>query len=59
MRNARIIRKTAETDIMLTLDLDGNGVSQIKFAVGGEEGQHVVEKADSCLDLAFAGTVQV
>ena len=34
MRNAQIIRKTAETDIMLTLDLDGNGVSQIKTGVG-------------------------
>ena len=34
MRTAEIIRKTAETDIMLTLDLDGNGVSQIKTGVG-------------------------
>ena len=34
MRTAQIIRKTAETDIMLTLDLDGNGKSQIKTGVG-------------------------
>ena len=34
MRTAEIILKTAETDIMLTLDLDGNGVSQIKTGVG-------------------------
>ena len=34
MRTAQIIRKTAETDIMLILDLDGNGVSQIKTGVG-------------------------
>ena len=34
MRTAEILRKTAETDIMLTLDLDGNGVSQIKTGVG-------------------------
>ena len=34
MRTAEIIRKTAETDIMLTLDLDGNGVSQIQTGVG-------------------------
>ena len=34
MRTAQIIRKTAETDIMFTLDLDGNGVSQIQTGVG-------------------------
>ena len=34
MRTAEILRKTAETDIMLTLDLDGNGVSQIQTGVG-------------------------
>lgn len=34
MRTAEIIRKTAETDIMLTLNLDGNGKSQIKTGVG-------------------------
>ena len=34
MRTAQILRKTAETDIMLTLNLDGNGVSQIQTGVG-------------------------
>ena len=34
MRTAQIIRKTAETDIMLTLNLDGTGKSQIKTGVG-------------------------
>ena len=34
MRTAEIIRKTAETDIMLTLNLDGTGNSTIKTGVG-------------------------
>lgn len=34
MREAQIIRKTAETDIMLTLNLDGSGKSEIKTGVG-------------------------
>lgn len=34
MREARIERKTAETDIMLTLNLDGSGKSDIKTGVG-------------------------
>ena len=34
MRTAEITRKTAETDIMLTLNLDGTGKSQIKTGVG-------------------------
>ena len=34
MRTAEIIRKTAETDIMLTLNLDGTGKSTIKTGVG-------------------------
>ena len=34
MRTAEIIRKTAETDIMLTLNLDGTGKGQIKTGVG-------------------------
>ena len=34
MRTAEILRKTAETDIMLTLNLDGNGNSQIKTGLG-------------------------
>lgn len=34
MRTAEIIRKTAETDIMLTLTLDGSGKSRIQTGVG-------------------------
>ena len=34
MRTAEIIRKTAETDIMLTLNLDGTGNSTVKTGVG-------------------------
>ena len=34
MREARIERKTAETDIMLTLNLDGGGKNDIKTGVG-------------------------
>ena len=34
MRNAEIIRKTAETDIKLTLQLDGEGVSNIDTGCG-------------------------
>ena len=34
MREAQIIRKTAETDIMLTLNLDGSGKNDIKTGVG-------------------------
>ena len=34
MRTAEILRKTAETDIMLTLNLDGTGKSAVKTGVG-------------------------
>ena len=34
MRTAEILRKTAETDIMLTLNLDGRGKSDIHTGVG-------------------------
>ena len=34
MRTAEIVRKTAETDIMLTLNLDGSGKSTVKTGVG-------------------------
>ena len=34
MRKAGIDRKTAETDISLTLDLDGNGRSDIQSGLG-------------------------
>ena len=34
MRKAEIIRKTAETDIRLCLDLDGSGQNKIDTGVG-------------------------
>ena len=34
MRTAEILRKTAETDIMLTLNLDGSGKSAVQTGVG-------------------------
>ena len=34
MRTAQILRKTAETDIMLTLNLDGTGKSTVRTGVG-------------------------
>ena len=34
MRTAEIIRRTAETDIMLTINLDGTGKSTIATGVG-------------------------
>ena len=34
MRTAEVIRKTAETEIVLKLDLDGSGVSDISSGVG-------------------------
>ena len=34
MRTAEINRKTAETDIMLTLDLDGRGCSEVDTGIG-------------------------
>ena len=34
MRSAEIIRKTAETDIMLTLNLDGTGMADIATGCG-------------------------
>ena len=34
MRTAQILRKTAETDIMLTINLDGTGKSTVKTGVG-------------------------
>ena len=34
MRNAEIVRKTAETDIKLSLTLDGRGVSETDTGCG-------------------------
>ena len=34
MRNSEIVRKSGETDIRLTLNLDGNGKSEIQSGCG-------------------------
>ena len=34
MRTAEIKRKTAETDVFLSLNLDGSGISEINTGVG-------------------------
>ena len=34
MRNAEIVRKTAETDIALSLELDGNGIANVDTGCG-------------------------
>ena len=34
MRKAEVVRKTAETDIVLSVDLDGTGASKISTGVG-------------------------
>ena len=34
MRNSKIVRKTAETDIELALEIDGSGKSELKCEVG-------------------------
>ena len=39
MRTARIARKTNETDITLTICLDGRGVSAIQSGVGFQIGR--------------------
>ena len=53
MRTAEILRKTAETDIMLTLDLDGNGVSQIQTGVGFLDHMMTLFAAHGKIDLTL------
>lgn len=52
MRTAEITRKTAETDIMLTLNLDGTGKSQIKTQVGFLDHMLTLFAAHGKFDLA-------
>lgn len=52
MRTAEIARKTAETDIMLTLNLDGTGKSQIKTQVGFLDHMLTLFAAHGKFDLA-------
>ncbi len=51
-RLAKIDRKTAETDIQLTLDLDGTGVSQISTGVGFFDHMLDLFCRHGCFDLS-------
>ena len=61
MRKAEIIRKTAETDICLSLNLDGNGKSEINSACGFLDHMLTLFSKHSGYDLALTckGDVQV
>ena len=61
MRNAEIVRKTAETDIRLTLNLDGNGKSTIDSGCGFLDHMLTLFSKHSGYDLALTckGDVQV
>ena len=60
MRQAELSRKTAETDIWLSLDLDGTGKSEIETGCGFLDhmltlfARHTVEDIGICLGDAFA-----
>lgn len=51
MRNSKIVRKTAETDIILSLDLDGNGRSAIDTGCGFMDHMLTLFASHSCFDL--------
>ena len=51
MRNSEIIRKTAETDIVLKLDLDGNGKSIIDTGCGFFDHMLTLFSSHGCFDL--------
>ena len=51
MRTATINRKTAETDICLTLNLDGTGVSDIKSGCGFLDHMLTLLAKHGCFDL--------
>ena len=51
MRTAEVIRKTAETDIMLTLNLDGTGKSTVKTGVGFLDHMLILFAAHGKFDL--------
>ncbi len=61
MRKARISRKTAETDITLTLDLDGSGTYDIQTGVGFFDHMLTAFARHGGFDLAVtcAGDTQV
>lgn len=56
MRTGRIVRKTAETDIMLTLNLDGTGISNISTGCGFLDHMLTLFAAHGKFDLTVACT---
>lgn len=56
MRTGEIIRKTAETDIMLTLNLDGTGVGDIKTGCGFLDHMLTLFAAHGRFDLKISCT---
>ena len=56
MRTGRIVRKTAETDIMLTLNLDGTGISSISTGCGFLDHMLTLFAAHGKFDLTVACT---
>ena len=61
MRSAEIVRKTAETDIRLSLNLDGSGKSVIDSGCGFLDHMLILFSKHSGYDLALTckGDVQV
>ena len=56
MRTGKICRKTAETDIMLTLNLDGTGISSISTGCGFLDHMLTLFSAHGKFDLTVACT---
>ena len=56
MRTSKISRKTAETDIMLTLNLDGTGISSISTGCGFLDHMLTLFSAHGKFDLTVACT---
>ena len=56
MRTGRICRKTAETDVMLTLNLDGTGISSISTGCGFLDHMLTLFAAHGKFDLTVACT---
>ena len=61
MRNSKVFRKTAETDIQLILDLDGSGKSEIETGCGFLDHMLTLFAKDGRFDLTVRclGDVQV
>ncbi len=54
MRSAEIIRKTAETDIRLSLSLDGSGRADVSSGVGFMDHMLTLFAAHGCFDLSLS-----